>query len=305
MYQLNEETFTRRNKKMEVVCQQHGAFLKSITKLVSGEGCPKCSDESTAAKLRLDVQQFIARAELVHGNTYDYSLVDYKNARTLVSIICPTHGIFEQLPFVHLQGACPSCAEYGFKPALPASVYVLAAREKGLMKVGISNDVKSRLRRLRRVTPFAWKKIEEFEFQVGLKASVAEKEAHLAGRSAGLSNFDGATEWLIFDESIIAGLRDRSKAREGDTAATYPSSKRYVEGRKVRQESFIEKSKAIHANKYDYSLVEYKNANTKVDILCPVHGLFMQIPFNHLRGFGCARCSRARKSTEDVSREFR
>ena len=32
--------------------------------------------------------EFIQQAKLIHGNKYDYSLVDYKNNRTKVKIIC-------------------------------------------------------------------------------------------------------------------------------------------------------------------------------------------------------------------------
>jgi very-short-patch-repair endonuclease len=53
---------------------------------------------------------FIEKAKLIHNNKYDYSLVKYINNKTKVKIICPEHGIFEQLPSAHLQGqGCPKC----------------------------------------------------------------------------------------------------------------------------------------------------------------------------------------------------
>lgn len=54
---------------------------------------------------------FVAKANELHGNKYDYSKVVYVNSRTKVSIICPIHGTFEQLPSSHLSGnGCPKCA---------------------------------------------------------------------------------------------------------------------------------------------------------------------------------------------------
>ena len=53
---------------------------------------------------------------------------------------------------------------------------------------------------------------------------------------------------------------------------------------------FIDKSNTIHKNKYDYSLVEYKNTDTKVKIICPTHGKFEQKPDHHLSGHGCPYC---------------
>ena len=62
------------------------------------------------------------------------------------------------------------------------------------------------------------------------------------------------------------------------------------------KEIFIKKSNIKHNNKYDYSKVEYKDSLTKVIIICPIHGEFMQTPQNHLRGRGCSLCANLMKS---------
>lgn len=61
--------------------------------------------------------------------------------------------------------------------------------------------------------------------------------------------------------------------------------------KQISKEKFIELAKKIHGNKYDYSKVEYKNKNTKVCIICPIHGEFWQTPNNHLSGNGCKKCN--------------
>lgn len=53
---------------------------------------------------------------------------------------------------------------------------------------------------------------------------------------------------------------------------------------------FISKANEIHHNKYDYSKVNYINAQTKVCIICPEHGEFWQTPNSHLNGRGCPKC---------------
>jgi len=45
---------------------------------------------------------------------------------------------------------------------------------------------------------------------------------------------------------------------------------------KLTTEKFIERSKIVHGNKYDYSQTEYKSAHEKVKIICPTHGVFEQ-----------------------------
>lgn len=55
-------------------------------------------------------EQFINRAKEIHGNIYDYSLVDYKNCSISVDIICKKHGVFRQQPRNHLRGGkCIYC----------------------------------------------------------------------------------------------------------------------------------------------------------------------------------------------------
>jgi len=61
---------------------------------------------------------------------------------------------------------------------------------------------------------------------------------------------------------------------------------------------FVNRAVQIHGNKYTYDFVQYKNALTKVIIVCKIHGKFYQTPAKHLRGQGCPNCSRYRKKTK-------
>jgi len=57
-------------------------------------------------------------------------------------------------------------------------------------------------------------------------------------------------------------------------------------------ETFIEKARKIHGDKYDYSKVEYTNSVSKVCIICPIHGESWITPRQHLKGCGCNECSK-------------
>ena len=59
---------------------------------------------------------------------------------------------------------------------------------------------------------------------------------------------------------------------------------------RLSKDVFVERSRKKHGDKYDYSKVEYINMKTKVIIICPKHGEFLQLPDNHLRGKECASC---------------
>lgn len=53
---------------------------------------------------------------------------------------------------------------------------------------------------------------------------------------------------------------------------------------------FIKEFKEKHSDKYDYSLVDYKNRDTKIKIICKLHGVFEQSPRCHLKYSGCSKC---------------
>lgn len=65
---------------------------------------------------------------------------------------------------------------------------------------------------------------------------------------------------------------------------------RCVKNAPVSFENLLEQFKKVHKNKYDYSLSNYQNNDTKIKIICPVHGVFEQSPYSHKK-FGCAKCS--------------
>ena len=120
-------------------------------------------------------EEFIQKAKKVHGDNYNYSLVEYKSIHDKVQIICKEHGVFEQSPSNHLRGShCPRCA--------------------------------------------------------------------------------GGGRIFTADE-------------------------------------FLSEAKEVHGNKYDYTLVEYRGTHTKVKIICPIHGMFLQKPNSHTSGrCGCPKC---------------
>lgn len=128
---------------------------------------------------RLTGEDFIKRANNVHGDEYDYSLVNYVNCRSNVNIICKKHGIFSQNPRHHVEkkSNCPKC----------------------------------------------------------------------------------------INEML---------------------SKKFA----LTNQHFIKRATNVHGNKYDYSLINYINGSTKIKLICKKHGIFQQIPFNHLNGAGCPAC---------------
>ena len=93
-----------------------------------------------------------------HGDKYDYSLVDYDGCREYIKVVCPEHGVFEQVPYYHLAGnGCPDCGKLlgGFSKrdyvaACPYGSYIylmkLERKSEMFYKVGISKNPTVRAR---------------------------------------------------------------------------------------------------------------------------------------------------------------
>ena len=61
---------------------------------------------------------------------------------------------------------------------------------------------------------------------------------------------------------------------------------------KWNTETFIKKSLDLFDRYYTYPNTNYVNNYTKVEIVCPKHKEFWQLPYNHLSGKGCLKCAR-------------
>lgn len=76
---------------------------------------------------------------------------------------------------------------------------------------------------------------------------------------------------------------------------------------RLTNEEFIKRAREIHGDWYDYSKVEYENTDTKIKIICKIHGEFSQIAGVHIYNkSGCPKCKGGRRlSTDDFKRRAR
>lgn len=182
---------------------------------------------------------FIDKMKKVHGDKYDYSLVQYSGLKNKVTIICKTHGQFTQTPNNHLykKHGCPICGG-----------------SKKLTKDGfiINANIKHNHR-------YDYTLVNYKNFYT--KVNIICKSHGLFGQTpANHINGHGCP--------TCVGLK------------------------KLTREEFINRSNEIHNHKYDYSMVIYNGMNKKIKILCPLHGVFEQTPNNHINQInGCPTCN--------------
>ena len=104
-YGYDKVEYVNNYTKVIINCPQHGDFTQTPHEHIDGSGCPACS-----GNIRLTTEEFIQKAEAVHGDTYGYDKVEYVNNYTKVIINCPQHGDFTPIPANHIKGhGCPAC----------------------------------------------------------------------------------------------------------------------------------------------------------------------------------------------------
>ena len=112
-YDYSKVEYVNNKTKVCIIChekdefgEEHGEFWQRPNDHLTGYECPKCKNE-----YKPTTEEWVKRAQKIHGNKYDYSKVEYKNANTKVCIICPEHGEFWQKPLNHIfnKSGCPQC----------------------------------------------------------------------------------------------------------------------------------------------------------------------------------------------------
>lgn len=146
-------TFKGLSSKVTITCPIHGDFYQSAKNHLYGANCPKCGNINRGKSRAHTAVRFKKKAVAMHGNKYTYDKVLYTNKDTKVTITCPHHGDFEQIPHNHVRGSgCPICAEKRQRARYleePTILYYIYLPEFGLYKVGItlaSIGIRSRFR---------------------------------------------------------------------------------------------------------------------------------------------------------------
>ena len=261
---------------------------------------------------------FIKKAKQVHGDKYDYSKVIYINNSTKVCIICPKHGEFWQTPNDHLDGhGCKWCKNEIVSKKLKSSKEDFIKKAKQVH--GDKYDYSS-VEYVNNETKVCIVCPKHGEFwqtphshlmgrgckKCGLeervkKQSLSTEEFIRRAKEIHGNKYDySKTEYININEKvcIICHEKDEFGAEHGEFwqraedhlngFGCKKCSKMYMD-----TETFVNRSRKTHGNKYNYSKTEYINRTTKVCIICPEHGEFWQDVNHHMNGHGCPKCNQS------------
>lgn len=197
------DCYKNKESKAIVRCSVDGyEWSVSVNSLINtGSGCPQC-----AGKRRWTAEEH----ERWINDTPNISFVrwdgEYKNQYSKAVCRCLVDGSEWRVSAGQLRHAgsgCPRCAGGGYDQSKAGTLYFLRSECGSLVKIGISNDYKTRLAKLKRVTPFNWYCVELLHNNDGAFIAKAEKELHSLTEQAQFSEpFDGYTEWRKWDDRL-------------------------------------------------------------------------------------------------------
>jgi hypothetical protein len=243
--------------------------------------------------MTIETKKFIEKSIKIHGDKYDYFLVNYKNNKTKVKIICPIHGVFEQTPNKHLsKHGCSKCNKK-YKPTTKEFIeksikihgdkydYSLVNYKNNKTKVKIICPIHGVFEQTPSNHINMGQKCPKCSKNVPTTKDFVEKSIKIHGDKYDYSlvNYKNSkTKVKII--CPIHGVFEQTPYAHVDKKQSCPIC--YNQQMFDNNVTFIKKSISIHDNKYNYSLVNYKNSKIKVKIICPIHGVFEQIPNDHM-----------------------
>lgn len=109
-YDYSKTWYTRTDADVCIICAIHGEFWQRAAGHLAGRGCQECGKIQAPISNTLSQEEVLLRFKNIHGNRYDYSLVDYNKNYDMVTIICIVHGSFDQRAADHWNGhGCKHC----------------------------------------------------------------------------------------------------------------------------------------------------------------------------------------------------
>ena len=314
-YDYSLVNYTYADVKVKIICPIHGIFEQLPTQHINRKcGCNKCKYKIIAEKRKTPIEVFIPKVKQIFPD-YDYSLVDYKNNCTRVKVICPIHGEFEQYPSKLLIGkGCQECGKIKQleKQTKTKEQFIKEAEKIHNNKYDYSQmEYKNTHTNVKIICPIHGAFLQTPNTHLrGGGCPKCGFERTREKRTMSQNDFINRAKTIFpqYDYSKVIYKNSHTKVLitcpEHGSFETLPDSlingnhgcpmcgvSKRAKQRTKTTEQFIKDAKEVHGDKYDYSLVEYKNTKTKVKIICHNHGVFEQVAGDHLCGYGCPYCN--------------
>jgi hypothetical protein len=201
---------------------------------------------------------FINKAIKKHNDFFDYSLVDYINAKTHITIICKKHGAFRQSPDKHLNSIVP-CSECLKKHRLKT------AKE--------------------RVEKMKGKRFKPFEFYRNLYKNKYDLNIEYVSGHGFNAVVRISCDKHGYEELSLPNLRMRSNK------SCSKCTKVKIGDKKIKSKEMThEELKKLHPNLI-FDMTNYSKRTDKIKCYCPEHGLFIKSVQKLIQRQPCPKCT--------------
>lgn len=268
-YNYDAVKYVNSYTKIKIFCNKCSQyfFVGPNDHLSHKTGCPHC-----AGNIRKTAEQFIKEAQKVHGNKYDYSKLIYKNCTTSVKIKCKKCGYeLSRLPSIHIkkEKGCNRCNQQIrnqlFKNGEPErnKRRIAEKHNRKLLRCQIKNE--QFIKEAKRIHG------DKYSYVLTGYISASSRVKIICNKCQ--------TTFKQVPSSHLTGTHCCPTCR-----SIYPNIK--------TTEQFIKEAQGVHGNKYDYSMTNYHNRETKVKIVCnKCKDVFLQKPYSHIEGHIGCKCS--------------
>lgn len=259
---------------------------------------------------------FIEKAKKKHGDRYDYSKVEYVDSKTKVCIVCSKHGEFWQEPAAHVRGyGCPTCGKENkgkeFRKSNEEFIYNSIKTHGIKYNYSKTNYINAKTHVI--ITcpehgDFSMLPMNHLYGQGCPKCAGKHMDNELFIEKA--HNIHGDK----YDYSKVVYINSQTKVcivcPEHGEFWQAPSKHLYGRGcpkcgkksmsekQRVGLDEYKERAIKIHGDKYDYSKVVLNSMHDKITIICPKHGEFSQLAYDHLAEHGCPSCAQIESKPE-------
>ncbi len=207
---------------------------------------------------------FKRRAIKMHGDKFDYSKADFIKQKLPILIICPIHGEFYQCPDKHISKnskGCPECWN---------------SIRNNLVVNRDYSKIKKKL-----IKPFS-------EFVKEANNKFENKFTYHSEK------YNGAFTKVDIECPIHGKFETTPHNHLATATGCYQCGMIRKNKSKTKDYGDIISQLSIKHNSYyeypDYNKETYINKKSKIDIICPTHGLFQKTAQKHLSGQGCFQC---------------
>jgi hypothetical protein len=251
---------------------------------------------------RSKISEVLERFKAVHGDEFDYSKVQYVNARTKVEIICPVHGSFFQTPDHHLRNRkCPKCSGKGKSREEKIKDFRKVHGNKYDYSKAEIKTTKSKIKITCPVHGEFLKTPEKHKAGQGCPqcAEVGRVEKRKTSKHDLLQQFKNAhgnkydyeqMKYVNTSTPIMIICKEHGQFEQMPSKHIIGQGCPKCVGKGLTKEELIKFFKDVHNNKYSYTLPDDFHVLTKIKIECPNHGEFNQTVDSHKQGRGCPDC---------------